>query len=42
MLHINDVDIEKKGNIKDCEKCEKIGSRWVRLRLFNIWLRRIL
>jgi hypothetical protein len=32
----------KKGNIKDCEKCEKIGSRWVRLRLFNIRSRRIL
>ncbi len=29
--HINDVDLDKKGNTKGCEECEKIGSSWVHL-----------
>lgn len=32
-LHINEVDMEKKGNTKGCEECEKMGSHWVHLRL---------
>ena len=31
--HIKVVDIDKKGNTKGCEECEKIGSYWVHLRL---------
>jgi len=31
--HINHVYLDKKGNTKGCEECEKIGSDWVHLRL---------
>ena len=31
--HISDVDLDKKGNTKGCEECEKTGSTWVHLRL---------
>jgi uncharacterized UBP type Zn finger protein len=31
--HISDVDLDKKGNTKGCEECEKTGSPWVHLRL---------
>ena len=27
--HINEVDMEKRGNTKGCEECEKMGSHWV-------------
>lgn len=31
--HISDVELDKKGNTKSCEECEKTGSTWVQLRL---------
>ncbi len=31
--HVSDVVLDKKGNTKGCEGCEKTGSNWVHLRL---------
>ena len=41
-LHINEVDMEKKGNTKGCEGCEKIGSLGSFTSLFNMWPCRML
>ena len=32
-VHIDKVNPKIQGNTKGCEECEKIGSRWVHLRL---------
>ncbi len=31
--HVEQVNLEVQGKTKGCEECEKIGSKWVHLRL---------